>query len=69
MGLAARSGCQIRHNLGVVESQRDSSLNLAMPILAHEDAGVDCCGCIVVRVRGNDAELCWVTNAGPQWAS
>jgi hypothetical protein len=27
------------------------------PIIPHESAGVNCCGCIVVNVRGNDAEL------------
>jgi hypothetical protein len=27
------------------------------PILAHESAGVDCCGCIVPKIRGNDVEL------------
>jgi hypothetical protein len=27
------------------------------PIIPHEATGVDCCGCIVVNVRGNDAEL------------
>jgi hypothetical protein len=26
-------------------------------IIQHESAGVDCCGCLVVKVRGNDAEL------------
>jgi len=28
-----------------------------LPIIPHEHAGVDCCGCIVVRVTGKDAEL------------
>ena len=32
-------------------------LNNTLPIIPHESAGVDCCGCIVVVVRGNDAEL------------
>ena len=27
------------------------------PIIPHEATGVDCCGCIVVSVTGNDAEL------------
>ncbi len=27
------------------------------PIIPHESAGVECCGCIVVKVSGNDAEL------------
>jgi hypothetical protein len=27
------------------------------PIIPHEAIGVDCCGCIVVTVRGADAEL------------
>ena len=30
---------------------------LRFPILAHESAGVDCCGCIVVKTHGKDAEL------------
>jgi hypothetical protein len=29
----------------------------SFPILAHESTGVECDGCIVVRVTGNDAEL------------
>ena len=33
------------------------SLEARFPILAHEAAGVDCCGCIVVKVHGKDAEL------------
>jgi hypothetical protein len=33
-------------------------LEAAFPIIPHESAGgLDCCGCIVVRVTGNDAEL------------
>jgi hypothetical protein len=31
--------------------------SLEFPIIPHESAGLDCCGCIVVRVQGNDAEL------------
>ena len=27
------------------------------PIIPHESAGADCCGCIVVKVTGRDAEL------------
>jgi hypothetical protein len=27
------------------------------PIIPHSAAGIDCCGCIVVNVRGKDAEL------------
>ena len=27
------------------------------PIIPHSTAGVDCCGCIVVNVRGKDVEL------------
>lgn len=27
------------------------------PIIPHEHAGVDCCGCIVVKINDNDAEL------------
>jgi len=29
----------------------------AFPHIPHESAGVDCCGCIVPKVLGNDAEL------------
>ena len=32
-------------------------LQVEFPIIPHESAGVDCCGCIVVKVTGNDAEL------------
>jgi hypothetical protein len=27
------------------------------PIIPHESAGVDCCGCIVPIIQGNDVEL------------
>ena len=27
------------------------------PIIPHEHAGGDCCGCIVVEINGSDAEL------------
>jgi hypothetical protein len=27
------------------------------PIIPHESAGVDCCGCIIMKVTSNDAEL------------
>jgi hypothetical protein len=32
---------------------RDASdaLNSMMPIVAHESAGVDCCGCIIAAVE------------------
>ena len=33
------------------------SLENDFPIIPHESSGADCCGCIVVRVRGKDAEL------------
>ena len=33
------------------------NINNSFPIIPHESAGVDCCGCIVVVVRGSDAEL------------
>jgi hypothetical protein len=33
------------------------NLNDMLPIIPHESAGADCCGCIVVSVTGNDAEL------------
>ena len=32
-------------------------LSSTFPIIPHESAGVDCCGCVVVIVTGNDAEL------------
>jgi hypothetical protein len=28
-----------------------------MPIVAHEEAAVDCCGCIVADVDGSNVEL------------
>jgi len=34
-----------------------SEFDRTFPILAHESTGADCCGCIVVRVTGTDAEL------------
>lgn len=34
-----------------------SELTEVFPIIPHKTAGVDCSGCIVVNVRGNDAEL------------
>ena len=33
------------------------SLEDAFPIIAHESTGADCCGCIVLKVTGKDAEL------------
>jgi len=32
-------------------------INNTFPIIPHESAGVDCCGCIIVKVAGTDAEL------------
>lgn len=32
-------------------------LEAAFPIIPHESTGADCCGCIVVKVTGRDAEL------------
>jgi hypothetical protein len=34
-----------------------ADLDNDFPIISHESAGVDCIGCIVVKVSGNDAEL------------
>ena len=34
------------------------SLEESFPIIAHESTGVDCCGCIIVKVQGSNAELC-----------
>jgi hypothetical protein len=34
-----------------------TDLATGFPIIPHESAGTDCCGCIVVSVIGNDAEL------------
>ncbi len=33
------------------------ALEAAFPIIAHESTGVDCCGCVIVKVTGRDAEL------------
>ena len=33
------------------------SLEADFPIIPHESTGADCCGCIVVKVTGKDAEL------------
>ena len=35
----------------------DSLHEDAFPIIPHESTGADCCGCIIVKVTGNDAEL------------
>jgi hypothetical protein len=41
-----------------VQGVRMMDLQQQFPIIPHESAsGVDCCGCIVVVQRGNDAEL------------
>ena len=32
-------------------------LENTFPIIPHESTGADCCGCIVVKVTGKDAEL------------
>jgi hypothetical protein len=33
------------------------NLSDVFPIIPHESAGAECCGCIIVTVRRNDAEL------------
>ena len=33
------------------------SLENEFPIIPHESAGMDCCGCIVPVVQGRDVEL------------
>jgi hypothetical protein len=40
-----------------MDCDRSDELTSRMPIVAHEDAGVDCCGCIVAAVEGNNVEL------------
>ena len=32
-------------------------INGRIPIIAHESLGADCCGCLVVRGRGQQAEI------------
>ena len=34
-----------------------SHFDTPFPIIPHESTGADCCGCIVKRVTGKDAEL------------
>jgi len=36
---------------------RPDDLNNRFPIIPHEAAGVDCHGCIIVKVHGTNAEL------------
>jgi hypothetical protein len=40
-----------------VDRDLSDDLTARMPIVAHEDAGVDCCGCIVAKVDGRNVEL------------
>lgn len=35
----------------------EPDLMAIFPIIPHESAGVNCCGCIIVEVQGRDAEL------------
>lgn len=51
---ASRLGIQWRYHRGV---GHPDELTEAFPIIPHESAGVDCCGCVIVAVRGGDAEL------------
>jgi hypothetical protein len=39
-----------------MDRERNDELTSRMPIVAHEDAGVDCCGCIVAAVNGSNSE-------------
>ena len=39
------------------DRDRSDELTSLMPIVAHELAGVDCCGCIVAAVEGDNVEL------------
>ena len=40
-----------------MDRDRSDELTGQMPIVAHEDAGVDCCGCIIAAVDGTNVEL------------
>jgi len=33
---------------------RTDEINARLPIVAHETLGVDCCGCLFVRLKGPD---------------
>jgi len=33
---------------------RADEINARVPIVAHETLGVDCCGCLFVRLKGAD---------------
>ena len=44
-----------------------TNLENDFPIIPHESTGVDCCGCIVVKVRGTDAELQCNRMRGGRW--
>ena len=40
-----------------MDRDRSDELTSRMPIVPHEAAGVDCCGCIVAAVEGDNVEL------------
>ena len=40
-----------------MDRERSDELTSRMPIVPHEAAGVDCCGCIVAAVESNNVEL------------
>ena len=40
-----------------IDSHASDELAGMMPIVAHESAGVDCCGCMIAAVEGSNVEL------------
>jgi hypothetical protein len=36
---------------------RADEINVRSPIIAHETLGADCCGCLVVRLDGDQAQI------------
>ena len=40
-----------------VDRDASDALTARMPIVAHESAGVNCCGCVVAAVEGSTVEL------------
>lgn len=58
-GLVVLGKTMVLHRRTILADGYDGAVtDLAnkLPILAHESAGVDCCGCVVVFIRGKDAE-------------
>jgi hypothetical protein len=40
-----------------MDKDTSNELTALMPVVAHEAAGIDCCGCIIAAVEGSTVEL------------